>query len=96
MSFADEVIEKAVKEGYTFLVLEPKEAFAPAVMEFSEQHKRLVYNIDILLSCFSEEYGWDPIESLEWFDYNVFSLTHMEGGPLFFDEFEGKILTVED
>ena len=96
MSFADETIKSAVENGHTFVVLEPREVFAPSVMEFREDHGRLVYKVDILLSCLSDAYGWDPVESLEWFDYNVFSLTHMEGGPLFFDEFEGKILTVED
>jgi len=95
MSFADEIIEAAIKEGHKFLVLEPREVFAPSVMEFLKKEGRLVYKVDILLSCLAEAYGWDAVACLEWFDYNVFSLTYMEGGPIFYDEFEEKYLTID-
>lgn len=96
MTFAEQIIKDAVEDGYNFIVLEPRESFAPAIMEFHREEKRLVYNIDTLLLCLSKANGWDSLVSLEWFDYNIFSLTYMEGGPLFYDEFEGKILTLED
>lgn len=96
MNFADETIESAVENGHTFVVLEPREIFAPSVMEFREDFGRLVYKVDILLSCLSDAYGWNPVESLEWFDYNVFSLTYMEGGPIFYDEYEEKYLTIDE
>ena len=96
MSFAENIIQQAVEDGHSFLVLEPKEVFAPAVMEFHRDKKRLVYKVDILLSCLSKAYGWGPIESLEWFDFNVFSLTYMSGGPIFYDESEEKYLTIDD
>lgn len=96
MSFADETIEAAVQAGHKFLVLEPRDVFAPSVMEFREDVGRLVYKVDILLSCLASAYGWDPVGCLEWFDYNVFSLTYMQGGPIFYDEFEEKYLTIDD
>ena len=96
MSFADEIIKSAVESGYKFVVLEPREVFAPSVMEFREDLSRLVYKVDILLSCLANAYGWDPVGCLEWFDYNVFSLTYMNNGPIFYDEFEEKYLTIDD
>jgi hypothetical protein len=96
MNFAEQTIQDAIEDGNKFIVLEPREVFAPSVMYFEQTHKRLVYNLDILLACLSKAYGWDAIESLEWFDYNVFPLTHMEKGPLFYDEYEEKCLTIED
>ena len=95
MSFAENIIHKAVEDGYNFIVLEPRDVFAPSVMEFNEEHKKLVYKVDILLACLSKAYGWGPIEALEWFDFNVFDLTFMNGGPLFYDEFDQKYLTIE-
>ena len=32
--------------------------------------------------------------ALEWFDFNIFDLTYMDGGPIFYDEFEEKYLTL--
>ena len=96
MSFADEIIKSAEEKGYKFVVLEPREVFAPSVMEFREDLSRLVYKVDILLSCLANAYGWDPVGCLEWFDYNVFSLTYMNNGPIFYDEFEEKYLTIDD
>ena len=96
MSFADEIIKSAEESGHKFVVLEPREVFAPSVMEFREDLSRLVYKVDILLSCLADAYGWDPVGCLEWFDYNVFSLTYMNNGPIFYDEFEEKYLTIDD
>ena len=96
MSFADNVIENAIAEGHSFLVLEPREIFAPSLMEFHKDKKRLVYKVDILLSCLSKAYKWGPIEALEWFDFNIFDLTYMSGGPIFYDESEEKYLTIDD
>ena len=95
MSFAEKVIQQAVEDGYNFVVLEPRDIFAPSVMEFNHHHKKLVYKVDILIACLSKAYGWGPVESLEWFDFNVFDLTFMDGGPLFYDEFEQKYLTID-
>ena len=96
MNFADEVIETAIHNGHRFVILEPRDVFAPSVMEFREDYGRLVYKVDILLSCLGQAYGWDPVGCLEWFDYNVFSLTYMDGGPIFYDEFEEKYLTIDE
>lgn len=95
MNFAEMTIRDAVEDGHKFLVLEPRDVFAPAVMEFHRKESRLVYNVDVLLSCLSNAYGWDPVESLEWFDFNVFDLTYMDGGPIFYDEYEEKYLTID-
>lgn len=95
MKYADMIIQGAIEDGYSFVILEPREIFAPAVKEFHRDHHRLVYSVDILLSCLSKAYGWDPVESLEWFDYNVFDLTHLAGGPIFYDEYEEKYLTID-
>ena len=95
MTYADQLIENAVSEGHTFLVLEPREIFAPAVMELHPTENRLVYKVDILLACLSDAYGWGPIESLEWFDFNIFDLTFYRGGPIFYDESEEKYLTID-
>ncbi len=96
MSFADDLIQSAVADGHSFLVLEPREIFAPAVMEIHPKLNRLVYKVDILLSCLSQAYDWGPLESLEWFDYNIMSLTYMEGGPIFYDEYEENYLTIDN
>ena len=58
MSFADSIIKQAIDDGYSFLVLEPREVFAPSIMEFHRDQKRLVYKVDILLSCLSKAYKW--------------------------------------
>ena len=96
MSFAEKIIKEAVDAGHSFIVLEPKDVFAPSVMEFHVDKKRLVYRVDILLSCLAEAYGWGPIEALEWFDFNVFDLTFMSGGPIFYDQSEEKYLTIDN
>ena len=96
MTYADQLIEDSIKKGHSFLILEPREVFAPSVMELHPTEKRLVYKVDILLSCLSKQYDWDAVESLEWFDYNIMSLTHMEGGPIFYDEFSENYLTIDD
>jgi|TARA_R110001583_G_scaffold501_9_gene4577 hypothetical protein len=96
MTYADRLIEDSIKKGHSFLILEPREVFAPSVMELHPTEKRLVYKVDILLACLSEEYDWDAVESLEWFDYNIMSLTHMAGGPIFYDEFSENYLTIDD
>lgn len=96
MNFAEQTIQDAIDDGHEFMVLEPQRVFAPAVKEFHRKEKRLVYDIDVLLTCLSKEYGWDPVGSLEWFDYNIYSLTHMQGGPIFFDEFDQIYLTLEE
>jgi len=96
MNFADEVIETAIHNGHRFVILEPRDVFAPSVMEFREDHGRFVEKVEILLSCLAQAYGWDPVGCLEWFDYNVFSLTYMDGGPIFYDEFEEKYLTIDE
>ena len=96
MSFADEIIKSAEENGHKFVVLEPREIFAPSVMEFREDLSRLVYKVDVLLSCLGNAYGWDPVGCLEWFDYNVFNLTYMNNGPIFYDEFEEKYLTIDE
>ena len=54
MSFADEIIKSAEENGHKFVVLEPREVFAPSVMEFREDLSRLVYKVDILLSCLAD------------------------------------------
>jgi hypothetical protein len=95
MSFADKIIKEAVKDGHEFVVLEPREVFEPAVKEFHEEENRLVYNVYDLLQCLSDAYEWDAVMALEWFDYNVFDLTFVSGGPIFYDEFEQKYLTLK-
>ncbi len=95
MRSADELIESAIEEGHSFLVLEPRELFAPAVMEIHPTEKRLVYKVDILLSCLANAYDWGPMETLEWFEYNIMSLTFMDGGPIFYDEFNENYLTFD-
>jgi len=96
MTYADQLIEEAINKGHSFLVLEPRHIFAPAVMELHPTEHRLVYRVDILLACLAEAYDWNPLECLEWFDYNIIDLTHMQGGPIFYDEFEEKYLTIDD
>ena len=96
MTYADQLIEEAANQGHNFLVLEPRDIFAPAVMEIHPTLNRLVYKVDILLACLSDAYGWGPLESLEWFDYNIIDLTYMDGGPIFYDEFEEKYLTIDE
>ena len=92
---ADELIQSAIDEGHSFLVLEPRELFAPAVMEMHPELNRLVYKVDILLACLSEAYDWEPMEALEWFEYNIMSLSFMDGGPIFYDEFNQNYLTID-
>jgi len=96
MSFADELIQSAVEDGHSFLVLEPRHVFESSVMEIHPELNRLVYKVDVLLSCLSEAYDWGPMESLEWFEYNIMSLSYMEGGPIFYDEFNENYLTIDD
>jgi len=96
MTYADQLIQQSIDEGYSFLILEPRDIFAPAVMELHPTEKRLVYKVDILLSCLSQAYDWGPLESLEWFEYNIMSLSFMDGGPIFYDEFNENYLTIDD
>lgn len=96
MVSADDLIQSAIDEGHSFLVLEPRDLFAPAVMEIHPTEKRLVYKVDILLACLSQAYDWGPMESLEWFEYNIMSLSFMDGGPIFYDEFNENYLTIDN
>jgi|TARA_R100001443_G_scaffold75712_2_gene83256 hypothetical protein len=96
MTYVDQLIQESIDEGHSFLILEPRNIFAPAVMELHPTEKRLVYKVDILLSCLSQAYDWGPMESLEWFEYNIMSLTFMDGGPIFYDEFNENYLTIDD
>jgi len=96
MTYADELIQSAIDEGHSFLILEPRELFAPAVMEIHPTKKRLVYKVDILLACLSEAYDWGPLEALEWFEYNISSLSYMAGGPIFYDEYNENYLTFDN
>lgn len=95
MSFADQIINEAVEDGHEFMVLEPREVFENAIKEFHRKESRLVYNVDALLQCLKDAYDWDAVVALEWFDYNIFDLTFMDGGPIFYDEFEEKYLTLQ-
>lgn len=95
MNFANKIIEDAVADGHKFMVLEPKEVFGNAIKEFHVKENRLVYNVDALLQCLKDAYNWDAVMALEWFDYNIFDLTYMDGGPIFYDEFEEKYLTLK-
>lgn len=94
MSFANKIIKNAKESGHQFIILEPKEIFEDSLKEFHFKENRLVYNVDALLQCLKDAYGWDAITALEWFDYNIFDLTFMDGGPIFYDEFEEKYLTI--
>jgi hypothetical protein len=95
MKSADELIQTAIDEGHSFLVLEPRELFAPAVMEMHPELNRLVYKVDILLACLADAYDWEPLGCLEWFEYNIMSLSLMKGGPIFYDEFNEDYLTID-
>jgi len=95
MSFASELIEEAVEDGHSFIVLEPKDVFEDSIKEFFTKEGRLVYNLNALLDCLKDAYEWDAVDALEWFDYNIFDLTYMDGGPIFYDEFEEKYLTID-
>ena len=96
MNLAEEAIEEGLISGHSFIILEPKEVFNPSIKEFHKKEGRLVYDIEALLKCLSKEYGWDAVGSLEWFDYNIYCLTHMDGGPIFYDEFDQVYLTLEE
>ena len=95
MNLADKIIEEAIEDGHEFMVLEPKEVFKGSLKEFHLEETRLVYNVDALLQCLKDAYGWDAVMALEWFDYNIFDLTFVDGGPIFYDEFEEKYLTLK-
>ena len=95
MTYADQLIEDSINKGHSFLILEPRDVFAPAVMELHPTEKRLVYKVDMLLCRLSQKYQWDAVESLEWLDYNIMCLTHLEGGPIFYDEFNENYLTID-
>jgi len=94
MVYENKIIQKAIDDGYTFIVLHPVEIFEDSIKEFNEKEGRLVYNVDKLLDCLRNAYGWDPVMTLEWFEYNIFDLTFVRGGPIFYDEFEEKYLTI--
>jgi hypothetical protein len=96
MNFEEEMIQEAIMDGHCFIILEPRSVFDPAIKEFHKKEGRLVYDIETLLLCLSKEYGWDAVGALEWFDYNIYSLTHMDGGPIFYDEFDQVYLTLEE
>lgn len=95
MSFADKIIQEAIRDGHEFVVLEPREVFENSIKEFHTKESRLVYNVDALLQCLKDAYKWDAVMALEWFDYNIFDLTFVDGGPIFYDEFEEKYLTLK-
>lgn len=90
------IIESAIESGHQFIILEPREMFEASIKEFHPIENRLVYNIEMLLECLKESYGWDSEEALEWFDYNIYDLTFLKGGPIFYDEFEESYLTIND
>ena len=95
MTYNSKIINKAIDDGCELIVLEPKEVFDSAVKEFRTDINRLVYDVELLLECLADNYDWDAIQTLEWFDYNVFDLTFMKGGPIFYDPHEKKYLTID-
>lgn len=95
MKYKNDIIQEAVNKGNRFIILEPQEVFNKSIMEFHKEEGRLVYEVDALLECLREHYDWDSVEALEWFDYNVFDLTFIEKGPIFYDKFEEKYLTID-
>ena len=69
MTYNNKIINKAIDDGCEFIVLEPKEVFDSAVKEFRTDINRLVYDVELLLECLADNYDWDAIQTLEWFDY---------------------------
>ena len=84
-------IDDGVKKGYEFIVIEPQECYNESIVAFD--NGRLVYNTEQLMDCTRKYYEWEYSTAIEWFEYNTMSLTHMEGGPLFFEEDEEFYLT---
>ena len=95
MNYENKIINDAIENGHQFVVLEPECVFDASIKEFHEHTGRLVYDVEELLNCLSDNYDWDPVQSLEWFDYNIFDLTFLDGGPIFYDKFEEKYLTID-
>jgi len=87
-------IDDAVKKGYEFIVIEPQECYNDSIVAFDKG--RLVYDTEMLMDRTRVYYEWEYETAIEWFEYNTLSLTHMEGGPLFFEEDEEFYLTHND
>lgn len=87
-------IDDAVKKGYEFIVIEPQECYNDSIVAFDRG--RLVYDTEKLMDRTRVYYEWEYETAIEWFEYNTLSLTHMEGGPLFFEEDEENYLTHND
>jgi hypothetical protein len=95
MQYTNDIIQEAVEKGHEFIILEPQEVFESSIKEFHDEEGRIVYEVNDLLECLTEAYDWDAVMALEWFDYNVFDLTFMDKGPIFYDKYEQKYLTID-
>ena len=87
-------IDEGVKAGYDFIIIEPQEGYNEAIVAFDRG--RLVYDTEKLMDAMRKYHHWEYGTAITWFEYNTLSLTHMEGGPLFFEPEEKDYLTHRD
>jgi len=84
-------IDEGLKAGYEFIILEPQEGYNEAIVAFDRG--KLVYDVQALMNCMRKYHHWEYATAIEWFEYNTLAMTHLEGGPLFFEKEEEFYLT---
>ena len=87
-------IDEGLKAGYEFIIIEPQEGYNEAIVAFDRG--RLVYDTEMLMDAMRKYHHWEYGTAITWFEYNTLALTHMEGGPLFFEPEEEFYLTQVD
>ena len=84
-------IQEGLELGHEFIIIEPQEHYNEAIVAFDRG--RLVYHTEMLMDCMRKYNHWEYGTAITFFEYNTLNLTHMEGGPLFFEESEDFYLT---
>ena len=87
-------IQEGLDAGHEFIIIEPQEGYNEAIVAFDRG--RLVYDTQKLMDAMRKHNYWEYETAITYFEYNTLSLTHMEGGPLFFEEEEDFYLTHND
>tara|TARA_R110000868_G_scaffold20853_1_gene87612 strand:+ start:1392 stop:1766 length:375 start_codon:yes stop_codon:yes gene_type:complete len=63
--------------------LEPAEVYDSCIVGVDPHHGRIIYDEQHVLMATKHHNDWSLDEALEWCNYNTFTLTEMEHGPVF-------------
>ena len=73
------------------IFLEPKDRFRPAILGIvwkTVNHPAICYSVDLVIKALMKHDNINNEDAHEWFVYNIESLQHYQGGPMFVYELD--------